>query len=217
VSALAELRVVAESCVACGLAETRTKVVFGAGADDADLMFVGEAPGRNEDLQGEPFVGAAGRLLDSLLDEAGIARDRVYIANVLKCRPPGNRDPRPNEIDSCKGFLRSQLELVDPRVVVTLGNFATKLLLKTDTGIKRLRGTSYRWWRDKVLVPTYHPAAALRGGDRITDLMREDFDIMRAALDAPAPESGDIAGQTPPAVSTGSPPEDDPQQLGLFG
>jgi uracil-DNA glycosylase len=217
VSALAQLRVVAESCVACGLAETRTKVVFGVGADDADLMFVGEAPGRNEDLQGQPFVGAAGRLLDSLLDEAGIARDRVYIANVLKCRPPGNRDPRPDEIDSCKGFLRSQLELVDPRVVVTLGNFATKLLLKTDTGITRLRGTSYRWWRDKVLVPTYHPAAALRGGDRITDLMREDFDIMRAALDAPAPESGDMAGQTAPAVSTGSPPEDDPQQLGLFG
>jgi uracil-DNA glycosylase len=191
------------------LAETRTKVVFGVGADDADLMFVGEAPGRNEDLQGEPFVGAAGRLLDSLLDEAGIGRDRVYIANVLKCRPPGNRDPRPDEIDSCKGFLASQLELVDPRVVVTLGNFATKLLLKTDTGITRLRGTSYRWWRDKVLVPTYHPAAALRGGDRITDLMREDFDIMRAALDSPVSESAPL--ETAPAAT------DDPQQLGLFG
>jgi uracil-DNA glycosylase len=191
------------------LAETRTKVVFGVGADDADLMFVGEAPGRNEDLQGEPFVGAAGRLLDSLLDEAGIGRDRVYIANVLKCRPPGNRDPRPDEIDSCKGFLASQLELVDPRVVVTLGNFATKLLLKTDTGITRLRGTSYRWWRDKVLVPTYHPAAALRGGDRITDLMREDFDIMRAALDSPVSESA--PPETAPAAI------DDPQQLGLFG
>lgn len=208
-SVLAELRVVAESCTARALAETRTKVVFGIGADNADLMFVGEAPGRNEDLQGEPFVGAAGRLLNSLLDEAGIGRDRVYIANVLKCRPPGNRDPRPDEIDSCKGFLASQLELVDPRVVVTLGNFATKLLLKTDTGITRLRGTSYRWWRDKVLVPTYHPAAALRGGDRITDLMREDFDIMRAALDSPVSESS--FAETSPEVS------DDPQQLGLFG
>ena len=208
-SVLAELRVVAESCTARALAETRTKVVFGIGADNADLMFVGEAPGRNEDLQGEPFVGAAGRLLNSLLDEAGIGRDRVYIANVLKCRPPGNRDPRPDEIDSCKGFLASQLELVDPRVVVTLGNFATKLLLKIDTGITRLRGTSYRWWRDKVLVPTYHPAAALRGGDRITDLMREDFDIMRAALDSPVSESS--FAETSPEVS------DDPQQLGLFG
>lgn len=205
-SVLTELRVVAESCTACALAETRTKVVFGVGADDADLMFVGEAPGRNEDLQGEPFVGAAGRLLNSLLDEAGIGRDRVYIANVLKCRPPGNRDPRPEEIDSCKGFLASQLELVDPRVVVTLGNFATKLLLKTDTGITRLRGTSYRWWRDKVLVPTYHPAAALRGGDRITDLMREDFDIMRAALDSVSE-----------SASVGAEVSDDPKQLGLFG
>lgn len=205
-SVLAELRVVAESCTVCALAETRTKVVFGVGADNADLMFVGEAPGRNEDLQGEPFVGAAGRLLNSLLDEAGIARDRIYIANVLKCRPPGNRDPRPDEIDSCKGYLASQLELVDPRVVVTLGNFATKLLLKTDTGITRLRGTSYRWWRDKVLVPTYHPAAALRGGDRITDLMREDFDIMRAALDSVSE-----------SASVGTLVSDDPKQLGLFG
>ncbi len=208
-SVLSELRVVAESCTACALAENRTKGVFGVGADDADLMFVGEAPGRNEDMQGEPFVGAAGRLLNSLLDEAGIRRDRVYIANVLKCRPPGNRDPRPDEIASCKGFLRSQLELVDPRVVVTLGNFATKLLLKTDTGITRLRGTSYRWWRDKVLVPTYHPAAALRGGDRITDLMREDFNIMRAALDSPVSESA--------LVETSLEVADDPQQLGLFG
>ncbi len=205
-SVLAELRVVAESCTVCALAETRTKVVFGVGADNADLMFVGEAPGRNEDLQGEPFVGAAGRLLNSLLDEAGLARDRIYIANVLKCRPPGNRDPRPDEIDSCKGYLASQLELVDPRVVVTLGNFATKLLLKTDTGITRLRGTSYRWWRDKVLVPTYHPAAALRGGDRITDLMREDFDIMRVALDSVSE-----------SASVGTLVSDDPKQLGLFG
>lgn len=203
-SALAELRVFAETCTACTLAESRTNVVFGVGAEDADLMFVGEAPGKNEDLQGEPFVGAAGQLLDRLLGEAGIARDRVYIANVLKCRPPGNRDPRPEEIDACKGYLRRQLELVDPRVVVTLGNFATKLLLRTETGITRLRGTSYRWWRDKVLVPTYHPAAALRGGDRITDLMREDFQIMRAALDSvPDEPSGSITSE--------------PEQLGLFG
>ncbi|HSJ26591.1 MAG TPA: uracil-DNA glycosylase [Acidimicrobiia bacterium] len=212
-SALTDLRVVAESCTNCRLAETRTKVVFGSGAADADLMFIGEAPGRNEDLEGMPFVGAAGRLLDQLLEEAGIARDRVYIANVLKCRPPGNRDPRPDEIESCKGYLRSQLETVDPRVVVTLGNFATKLLLRTETGITRLRGSSYRWWRDKVLVPTYHPAAALRGGERITDLMRKDFDIMRAALDTPlrradVEESADATGDGKPSRV---------EQLGLFG
>jgi DNA polymerase len=209
VSALAELRLVAESCTACALSATRTKVVFGSGSPDADLMFVGEAPGKNEDLQGQPFVGAAGRLLDQLLAEAGIARDRVYIANVLKCRPPANRDPRPEEIDACKGYLRRQLELVDPRVVVTLGNFATKLLLRTETGITRLRGTSYPWWRDKMLVPTYHPAAALRGGDRITDLMRKDFDIMRALLDRPI----ELSAPTHDRVD----PVDDPEQLGLFG
>jgi len=205
--ALDELRVTAATCTACALADTRTRVVFGVGAPDSDLMFIGEAPGKNEDLQGEPFVGAAGRLLDSLLEEAGIERTRVYIANVLKCRPPGNRDPRPEEIESCKGYLRAQLELVDPTVVVTLGNFATKLLLKTDTGITRLRGTSYPWWRGKVLVPTYHPAAALRGGDRITDLMRQDFQLMRRVLDDPP--SGPVA----------SPDEDsvvEPTQLGLF-
>lgn len=208
-SALVELRLVAESCTACRLAETRNTVVFGVGAEDADLMFVGEAPGKNEDLQGEPFVGAAGRLLNRLLDEAGIARERTYIANVLKCRPPGNRDPQPDEIESCKGYLRTQLEMVDPIVVVTLGNFATKLLLKTDTGITRLRGQSYRWWRDKTLVPTYHPAAALRGGDRITDLMRKDFQLMRAAIDQ---ASG--AGSGP--VNAGAEVES-PTQLGLFG
>lgn len=207
-SALAELRLVAESCTACALSATRTKVVFGSGSPDADLMFVGEAPGKNEDLQGQPFVGAAGRLLDQLLAEAGIARDRVYIANVLKCRPPANRDPRPEEIDACKGYLRRQLELVDPRVVVTLGNFATKLLLRTETGITRLRGTSYHWWRDTMLVPTYHPAAALRGGDRITDLMRKDFDIMRALLDQPIELPATTHGRVDPV--------DDPEQLGLF-
>jgi DNA polymerase len=209
VSPLAELRLAAESCTVCALSATRTKVVFGSGSPDADLMFVGEAPGKNEDLQGQPFVGAAGRLLDQLLAEAGIARDRVYIANVLKCRPPGNRDPRLEEIDACKGYLRRQLELVDPRVVVTLGNFATKLLLRTETGITRLRGTSYPWWRDKMLVPTYHPAAALRGGDRITDLMRKDFDIMRALLDRPI----ELSAPTHDRVD----PVDDPEQLGLFG
>lgn len=180
---LDQLREQALACVACGLSASRTKVVFGVGTVDATLMLVGEAPGRNEDLKGEPFVGRAGALLDELLAEAGIQRSEVYVANVLKCRPPNNRDPKTEEIEACKGYLRRQLELVNPEVVVTLGNFSTRLLLKTDLGITRLRGRSYPWWRGKTLVPTYHPAAALRGGDKVTDLMREDFKLMRTVLD----------------------------------
>lgn len=204
-SAAEELRALgdqAASCVGCGLAETRTQVVFGVGAFDADIMFVGEAPGRNEDLQGEPFVGAAGKLLDGLLGEIGVQREDVYIANVLKCRPPGNRDPRPDEIEACKGYLRTQLELIDPRVVVTLGNFATKLLLKRNVGITKLRGQVYPWWR-RSLVPTFHPAAALRSGDRITDLMRVDLGLVAEILDR--------------EVSAEEPSVDAAEQLGLFG
>ena len=202
---LDRLRALAVGCVQCRLSETRTKVVFGSGSPDADVMFVGEAPGKNEDLQGIPFVGAAGQLLDRLLVEAGIPRDDTYIANVLKCRPPGNRDPRSDEIDACKGYLRRQIELIEPRVVMTLGNFATKLLLRTETGITRVRGRSYDWWRDIVLVPTFHPAAALRGGDRVTDMMRQDFGLMREVLDGP-PRATPDAGDEPA----------DGQQLDLF-
>lgn len=172
----------AEACTACGLAATRTNVVFGVGSPDADLMFIGEAPGRNEDRQGEPFVGAAGRLLNQLAAEVGIERDDVYIANVLKCRPPGNRDPRPDEITACKGYLARQIKLIDPAVVMTLGNFASKLLLRTETGITRLRGKSYPWW-DRHVVPTFHPAAALRGGERVLEQMREDFVLVREVID----------------------------------
>jgi DNA polymerase len=177
------LRERAMSCVACDLALTRTNVVFGTGDPMARLMLVGEAPGQNEDLQGEPFVGAAGQLLDRLLGEIGIERSEAYIANVLKCRPPGNRDPRPEEIDSCKGYLREQIRLTRPEVVVTLGNFATKLLLRTDTGITRLRGVPHSWWLGATLIPTFHPAAALRGGDGVTQQMREDFALVREVLD----------------------------------
>ena len=186
------------TCYDCELSATRTKVVFDVGDPDADLMFVGEAPGKNEDLEGEPFVGRAGQLLDSLLGDIELERGKVYIANVLKCRPPGNRDPRPGEIDACKGYLREQIRLVRPRVVVTLGNFATKLLLNTEIGITRLRGRRHDdWWMGITLIPTFHPAAALRGGDRVTDQMRDDFAVVRAALDeaevsrtAPAPDQG---------------------------
>jgi DNA polymerase len=184
VSTLLALREEALVCVACELSKTRTKVVFDVGDPTAELMLVGEAPGRNEDLQGEPFVGAAGNLLDQLLGEIGLDRSQVYIANVLKCRPPGNRDPRPGEVDACKGYLREQIRLVGPSVVMTLGNFATKLLLNTDTGITRLRGQSFDWWLGATLIPTFHPAAALRSGDKITDQMREDFSLARSTLDA---------------------------------
>lgn len=181
-------------CTDCRLAETRTNVVFGSGDPAASLMLVGEAPGKNEDEQGLPFVGAAGRLLDELLAEIGITRDEAYIANVLKCRPPGNRNPRPDEIDSCKVYLRSQIQMISPAVVVTLGNFATKLLLRTDTGITRLRGQSFDWWLGATLVPTFHPAAALRGRPRVRDQMAEDFALVRRLLEAPRPLRDETPG-----------------------
>lgn len=201
--AFLELREEALACVRCRLAETRTQVVFGVGDPQAELMFIGEAPGFNEDQQGEPFVGAAGQLLTRLLAEIGLTREDVYIANVLKCRPPNNRDPQPDEIDCCKDYLRRQLVLIDPRVVVTLGNFATKLLLRTEAGITRLRGRIYPWWQGKHLVPTFHPAAALRSGDRLVEEMRRDFALVRTALDQPA---------SPPRPA----PVPEPEQMSLF-
>ncbi|MBN2113412.1 MAG: uracil-DNA glycosylase [Acidimicrobiia bacterium] len=178
---LAELAAQAAVCTRCPLAETRTRVVFGAGDPDAGLMLVGEAPGYHEDQQGEPFVGAAGKLLDRLLGDIGFRRSQVYIANVLKCRPPNNRDPLQLEIDACSEYLRRQLTLVDPKVVLTLGNFATRLLLKRDVGISRLRGQVYPWW-NRYLVPTLHPAAVLRGGDGLMEQVRADFALAGRAL-----------------------------------
>jgi DNA polymerase len=195
---LRELGERARHCTACRLAETRTTVVFGDGSPDARVMFVGEGPGKNEDLQGVPFVGAAGRLLNRLLGEIDLRREDVYIANVVKCRPPGNRDPRPDEIDACKGFLADQIRLIDPDVVVTLGNFATKLLLRQEVGISKLRGHVYPWW-NRTVVPTFHPAAALRGGQSVLDRMHEDFALIESVLaDAVQVE------------------EPEPEQMGLF-
>ena len=169
-------------CTRCPLAATRTQVVFGAGDPNADLMFVGEAPGFHEDLQGVPFVGASGNLLTRLIEEIELSRDRVYIANVVKCRPPDNRDPERGEIESCRPWLEGQLEYIMPKVVVTLGNFATKLLLDTKEGITRVRGKEYPWKGGAVLVPTYHPAAVLRGrGDALAQ-MRADFVLVKRAL-----------------------------------
>lgn len=178
---LAELAAQAAGCTRCPLAEGRTQVVFGTGDPDADLMLVGEAPGFHEDRQGEPFVGPAGKLLDKVLAGVGYERSQVYIANVLKCRPPGNRDPLQPEIDACSDYLRRQLTLVDPRVVITLGNFATRLLLKRDVGISRLRGQVYPWW-NRYLVPTLHPAAVLRSGDHLLEQIRADFALAQKAL-----------------------------------
>ena len=164
-------------CTRCALAAGRTQVVFGSGDSAADLMFVGEAPGFHEDKQGVPFVGAAGKLLDQLLAGIGMARADVYVANVLKCRPPGNRDPLPEEIEACEGHLWHQIELIQPRVVATLGNFATKLLSGRPTGITRVHGQEQETTlggRRVLLYPIYHPAAALYT-PRMLDVLKADF------------------------------------------
>jgi DNA polymerase len=182
----------AAACRACPLGDIRTRAVFGVGKPNADLMFVGEAPGYHEDRQGEPFVGAAGQLLTRLLEtKLGVTRRDVYIANVLKCRPPGNRDPRPDEVESCRPFLERQVELVGPRVVVALGNFAAHLLTGTQTGISRLRGKRFEY-RGRMLLCTYHPAAALRGG-AAAEGIASDFEDIKKVLDE-APASGEDTG-----------------------
>lgn len=159
----ATLRAVASSCVACPLSEGRTQVVFADGEAPADVMFVGEAPGFHEDRQGVPFVGVSGQLLTRLLGEVGIERSQVVIANVLKCRPPANRDPLPDEVDTCKGWLRRQVHLVDPAVICTLGNFATRWALGPDVSITRVRGQRFTV-SGRIVVPAFHPSAALRSG-----------------------------------------------------
>lgn len=193
VADLSELQAIASSCQGCRLASGRTTVVFGEGSPSATLMVIGEGPGRDEDLQGRPFVGRSGRLLDRLLaEEAGFERDAVYIANVVKCRPPDNRDPKPDEIEACRPYLDAQVALVSPKVVVTLGNFASKTLLRSELGITRLRGSVYPWPSEgdspglggTVVVPTFHPAAALRGGGEVLAAMRADFVRARRCLEA---------------------------------
>ncbi len=182
------LRDDALGCVRCPLAETRTQVVFGAGDPDADLVFVGEGPGAEEDRQGIPFVGRAGGLLTRLIEGIDLTRDDVYIANVVKCRPPGNRDPLPLEIETCRPYLEAQLDFLAPRVIVTLGNFATKLLLDTKEGITKLRGREFPYrGGDVVLIPTLHPAAVLRGGGTPLAQTRADFVLAKRALARQAP------------------------------
>ena len=170
---LDEIRAQVEGCRKCPLADGRTQTVFGVGNPEARVMIIGEAPGKNEDLQGEPFVGAAGKYLNELLAVAGLVREDVFIANVLKCRPPGNRDPRPEEIELCTPYLREQTRTIDPEFLVTLGNFSTKFILKTDIGITRLHGTVQRAGKFKVF-PIFHPAAALYDGSK-REALENDF------------------------------------------
>ena len=188
---LIELYREVSDCARCPLAETRTKAVFGAGNADADLMFVGEAPGAEEDRQGLPFVGRAGQLLSELLGEIGLTREDVFIANVLKSRPPGNRDPLPAEIQACEPYLWKQIALIEPRVIASLGNFATKLLSGNQTGITRVRGIPQvheLGGRTVFLFPLLHPAAALRT-PAMKDALREDFAKLPGLLSQEAPRS----------------------------
>ena len=190
---LDEIRASVEACHRCPLAGGRTQTVFGVGNPQARVLIVGEAPGRNEDLQGEPFVGAAGHLLDELLAVAGLARGDVFIANVLKCRPPGNRDPRPEEIELCAPFLREQTRTIMPDFIVTLGNFATKFILKTEIGITRLHGTLQHAGRFSVF-PIFHPAAALYDS-RKRESLENDFATLGELLRQAGIE-GSLAAQT---------------------
>ena len=185
VESLQEVAAEASHCVRCGLSEARTQVVFGVGDPQAELMLVGEGPGADEDATGEPFVGRSGKLLTKLLAEAaGLTREQVYITNVVKCRPPGNRDPKPEEILACSKFLDRQLQLVAPKVIVSLGNPATKTLLNTTVGITKLRGTEHEFAFPggvATLMPTFHPSAALRNPANLP-LLSQDLAAVKQLL-----------------------------------
>src|ERR671916_669077 len=214
---LVELYREASGCVRCPLHEGRTKVVFGAGNADADLMFVGEAPGMHEDLQGLPFVGRAGKLLDQLLEEVGLGRSDVFITNVLLCRPPGNRDPQPDEIDTCKPYLHKKIDLIEPKVICTLGNFATKLLTRSQRGITGVHGRPQvheLGGRTVRVFPIYHPAAALRS-TRTLEELREDFARLPALLEEPPPVPIGAVAPVAAAVAAGG-PDPAPPEMDLF-
>lgn len=202
---IATLRAEALGCLRCRLAETRTNVVWADGNLDSEVLFIGEGPGFHEDQQGIPFVGAAGQLLDRLLGDVGLDRTQVAIVNVVKCRPPGNRDPQPDEIEACKPYLDAQIGHMKPKVIVTLGNFATRFILEEQVGITKARGQRYER-RNATVIPTFHPAAALRGGRfggmSPVDAIRADLQMVRSVLD----EQRAVAPSDP----------DTGEQLGLF-
>jgi uracil-DNA glycosylase len=186
--ALAAIRADIGDCTRCKLHTLgRTQVVFGVGNPDADLMFVGEAPGGDEDIKGIPFVGRAGQLLTKMIQAINLERDHVYIANVIKCRPPGNRNPEPDEVETCEPFLFQQIDAVRPRVIVALGSFAAKALLRSNDSISRLRGRVYDF-RGAKLIPTFHPAFLLRSPERKRDAW-EDLKRARALLTAPVTDA----------------------------
>lgn len=207
----------AHGCRKCRLAASRTNVVFGVGRADADLMLVGEAPGYHEDRRGEPFVGPAGQLLDRLLNEVGLSRSDVYIANVLKCRPPNNRDPLEDEIEACKGFLARQLDLVGPLVIATLGNFATKLILGRTVGITKLRGRIFPYRNGSAVIPTYHPAALLRATSpsKLAEA-KSDFRLIAEEVRRRKASAGSSSASSEQAKECGR-RESTGSQLGLFG
>jgi uracil-DNA glycosylase len=213
---LIELYREVSECTRCPLHAGRTRAVFGAGNANAELMFIGEAPGAEEDRQGVPFVGRAGQLLNQMLEEIGMSREDVFIANVLKSRPPGNRDPQPEEIEACWPYLERQIQLIEPRVIATLGNFATKKITGSPTGITRVRGTPQVHalaGRTVFVFPLLHPAAALRTPS-LVEALREDFAKLPGLIAEPLPEleQADAADDVP-----GEPARPDPDtQLDLF-
>ncbi len=198
---LNDLREEIGECELCSLCKSRTRLVFGDGNDEASLLFVGEAPGRAEDAQGLPFVGPAGKLLDTLLDGIGLKRSDVYITNVVKCRPPGNRDPYPEEIEACNPFLRSQLSIIKPKIVCALGRIAASALLGKNVQMTRMHGQKFPM-PGFFLVPVYHPAAALRNPATVK-VIEEDFGLLRMYLNEDE--------EPPPGES-----QTEPEQMGLF-
>jgi uracil-DNA glycosylase len=216
---LIELYREASDCTRCPLAETRTSVVFGAGNADADLMFVGEAPGAEEDRQGLPFVGRAGALLTDLVEGIGMTREDVFIANTVKCRPPGNRDPQPLEVESCHPYLLEQIELIRPRVVGTLGNFATRLMTGSRAPISKVRGTPQIHTIAGVplfILPLFHPAAALRTPS-LLDTLRRDFAALPDLIAQGVPEGAAQEAATAAVLAGAVSADPDADQLDLFG
>jgi uracil-DNA glycosylase len=205
----------ASGCLRCPLHESRTRVVFGNGNADAGLMFIGEGPGQQEDVQGLPFVGRAGKLLDQLLEEIGLSRQDVFVSNVVRCRPPGNRDPLPDEIAACKSYTDRQIELIEPRLICTLGKFAMQVVTRTNRGITAVHGrpeVHELGGRTVRVYPVFHPAAALRSTKTLEDL-RAAFARIPALLEEPPPVPiGAVAPAAPVRV-----PEPDPPQMDLFG
>lgn len=212
---LQELAKSLHNCQQCKLAKLgRTQVVFGVGNPHASIMFVGEAPGFNEDHKGEPFVGAAGKLLNDLLASANLSRDQIYIANVIKCRPPNNRDPEPDEVETCKPFLMQQIQMIRPKLVCTLGNWATQTLLERKVGITKVKAQAF-YMKDFVIFPLLHPAAALHQGN-LLDTLKDDFKKLKEFLDrhSQPPPAAEPTASTAPALNIEPP---NPAQMDLFG